>query len=94
MGPNSFGMVQVEAMSCGTPVVATDIPGVRQPVLSTGMGHSIPPRDAAALEKALIEVLNQRDEFRGNAQTIARRYAPDSIAKAYEDLFRELIAKK
>ena len=28
----SFGLVQVEAMLCGTPVVATNMPGVRQPV--------------------------------------------------------------
>ncbi|MDD5367667.1 MAG: glycosyltransferase family 4 protein [Anaerolineaceae bacterium] len=93
-GTESFGMVQVEAMTCGTPVVASDIPGVRQPVLSSGMGRIVPPRSAASLEKALIEILDQRDEFRGNAQMIARRYAPDTIAKEYEDLFRELIAKK
>jgi glycosyltransferase involved in cell wall biosynthesis len=93
-GTESFGMVQVEAMSCGTPVIASDIPGVRQPVLSTGMGRIVPPRDAAALERALIEVLDLRGEFRGNGHVIARRYAPDTVAKEYEDLFQELIQKR
>jgi glycosyltransferase involved in cell wall biosynthesis len=93
-GTESFGMVQIEAMSCGTPVVASDIPGVRQPVLTTGMGRIVTPRDAVALEKALIEVLDQRDEFRGNGPVITRRYAPDTVAKEYEDLFRELIVSK
>ncbi|MDX1372735.1 MAG: glycosyltransferase family 4 protein, partial [Nitrososphaeraceae archaeon] len=34
----SFGMVQVEAMMMGVPVVASDLPGVRVPILKTGMG--------------------------------------------------------
>ena len=38
----SFGLVQVESMLAGTPVVATDLPGVRQPVLTTGMGRIVP----------------------------------------------------
>jgi glycosyltransferase involved in cell wall biosynthesis len=34
-----FGLVQVEAMLCGTPVVVSDIPGAREPVRVTGMGR-------------------------------------------------------
>ena len=35
----SFGLVQVEAMLCGTPSIASNLPGVRQPPLMTGMGE-------------------------------------------------------
>jgi glycosyltransferase involved in cell wall biosynthesis len=49
----SFGIVQIEAMSKGTPVVASDLPGVRQPVLQTGMGRIVPVRDPAALAEGI-----------------------------------------
>ena len=41
----AYGMVQVEAMLCGTPVVASDMPGVRVPIARTGMGRLAPPGD-------------------------------------------------
>src|SRR5215212_5474235 len=50
----SFGLVQVEAMLCGTPVVASDLPGVREPVRLTGMGRIVPVADAGALARALL----------------------------------------
>jgi glycosyltransferase involved in cell wall biosynthesis/trans-aconitate methyltransferase len=53
----SFGMVQVESMLCGTPVVATSLPGVREPVSRTGMGRLVPPGDAGALASAIGDVL-------------------------------------
>jgi len=52
----SFGIVQIEAMSQGTPVVASDLPGVRQPVLQTGLGRIVPVRDASALAEVILSV--------------------------------------
>lgn len=59
----SFGMVQVEAMLSGVPVVATDIPGVREPVRATGMGRLVPPKDARALADAITDVLRNRHRY-------------------------------
>lgn len=53
----SFGLVQPEAMLCGTPVVASDLPGVRLPVQTSGMGRLCRPGDPMSLVEAVSEVL-------------------------------------
>ena len=53
----SFGMVQVEAMKRGVPVVASDLPGVRVPVQLTGQGRLAVPGDAGSLAQAILSQL-------------------------------------
>ena len=89
----AFGMVQVEAMTCGTPVVASDMPGVRQPVLQTGMGKLFAQRDAESLAERLLEVLHDPNSFVGDIDGITREYAPDSTAMQYEKIFESLVRK-
>ena len=50
----AFGMVQVEAMKSGVPVIASDMRGVRVPVQKTGNGTNVPVRDARALADAIL----------------------------------------
>jgi glycosyltransferase involved in cell wall biosynthesis len=90
----AFGMVQVEAMTCGTPAVATDLPGVRQPILTSGMGKIVPPRNPDALAQALMDILSQNQHFREKGAEIARIYSPQSTAASYDAIFQELITKK
>src|SRR5512135_172561 len=59
----SFGLVQVEAFMCGTPVVATDLPGVRQPVRMTGMGEIVPVANAEGLAEGIVKVLKERERY-------------------------------
>jgi glycosyltransferase involved in cell wall biosynthesis len=89
----SFGMVQVESMTCGTPVVASDLPGVRQPVRMTGMGLTVPPQDPESLAEALIQILDRPGRFQGDSRAIARKFAPDAIASDYEALYAGLLEK-
>lgn len=89
----SFGMVQVEAMTCGTPAVASDLPGVRCAVRETGMGLIVPPRNAPALAQAILDVLDQPDRFRGDTQAVRQRYSAEAVARQYEDIFKEILEK-
>jgi glycosyltransferase involved in cell wall biosynthesis len=89
----SFGLVQIESMLCGTPVVASDLPGVRQPVLSTGMGRIVPRHDAEALATAVLEVLEHKDEMRADTSQLLATYSPDAVAAKYLALFAELQAE-
>ncbi len=62
----AFGMVQAEAMLFDTPVVASDLPGVRVPIQLTGMGIIVPPKNAHALAQALIRVIAHRSQYANN----------------------------
>jgi glycosyltransferase involved in cell wall biosynthesis len=87
----SFGIVQLESMSCGTPVVASDMPGVRQPVLMTGMGRIVPPADPHALAEAINDVLDHPERFKGDVNGVIRRFSSQHIAEEYETMLHELI---
>lgn len=86
----SFGLVQVEAMLHGVPCVASDLPGVRQPVRMTGMGEIAPVGDAAGLAAALLQVLEHRADYARPIDEIVGLFAPDKTAEAYEALFAEI----
>lgn len=92
-GTESFGMVQVEAMICGTPVVASDLPGVRQPIFTSGMGRIIPCGDSRALADALLAVLAEPERYAGSPLRVMETYAPQRVAASYETLFQELGVK-
>lgn len=90
----TFGLVQVEAMLYGTPSIASNLPGVRQPVAQTGMGKVVPVGDADALAEAIIEVLRDRPSFVRPRQEIAERFDTNLTADGYEALFEELLREK
>lgn len=56
----SFGLVALEALAAGTPIVAFDIPSMRE-ILTDGSGELVPTFEAPALTDALAELLDDPD---------------------------------
>lgn len=86
----SFGLVQVEAFLSGCPVVASNLPGVREPVRVTGMGEIIPIKDARALAEGILRVLQNRSRYIRPRAEIEARFSIEQTVQAYEKLFGEL----
>ena len=93
MKTEAFGIVQIEAMSCGKPVVATEIPGsgvswVNEDGVS---GRNVPPGDPALLAGAIEDVAAKYREFSEGARSrfeamFREEKMINSILKIYETL--------
>lgn len=91
-----FGLVAVEAMACGTPVVVGDTGGLRE-IVSDGHGLSFPPQDADELADRLVAVLGDptlaADLVAKGRRRIAARYDWQTVAlrtaRVYERAIRE-----
>ncbi len=90
----AFGLVQIEAMMNGVPSVPSALPGVRRPVQMHGMGVVSEIGNAESLANAILEVLDNKEKYRGDIPAIKTAYDPDSVAQEYEKLFERLGAKK
>lgn len=86
----TFGLVQVEAMLSGCPVVASNLPGVREPIRMTGMGEIVPIQDARALADGIVRVLQNRARYVRPRQEIEGMFALPQMLRAYESLFESL----
>lgn len=91
-GTECFGLVQAEAMLCGTPVVVSDTPGAREVVRVTGMGEIVPRGDVPALAEAIARVLSDPSRYIQPPERIAATFSLEGTVTAYEEVFREALA--
>jgi glycosyltransferase involved in cell wall biosynthesis len=91
-----FGHVIVEAMACGTPVIATDCDHGPAEILEQGLSGLLIPADSQEqLENALISINNDNDTSRQARTKRARHRAEDfsdaKITRQYENLFDHVL---
>lgn len=86
----AFGLVLLEAMACGTPVIASRLPGVRSLVRDGENGFLVEPSNEAQLTEKMTEILRDEEQwkqFSENARVIAQQYRWNDIAEKVSKLF-------
>lgn len=92
----SFGMVAVEAMACGTPVVASRVGGLQSTVVDGVTGFLVPsgrPDEFARRVRQLLDSDELRDRLGRAAVQAASRYRWPSVARQLEGLYASLLAQ-
>ncbi len=91
LGGESFGIVLVEAMSAGAPVLASDLEAFRRVLAGGRVGSTFPTGDTAALSRGLLDLLGdpaRRSTLTGLASSWVRRYdwstVADELVAVYE----------
>lgn len=90
-----FGMVLVEAMSCGLPVVSFDCPCGPKDIISNGIdGILVPNGDVKQFAKSLLYFIDHSEEIRrfsNNAQVKSKQYSLDILSLRWKELFDTLM---
>jgi glycosyltransferase involved in cell wall biosynthesis len=93
-----FGMVLLEAMEVGIPVVGTRVGAIPEVVAEGETGIIVPPRDPDALATGLVRMLRHPGKAREMGHAGQRRLAEvfgiEKAVSAHEDLYRELIERR
>jgi D-inositol-3-phosphate glycosyltransferase len=91
-----FGMVALEAMACGRPVVASRVGGLAETVLDGVTGLHVAPRrpdQIAAAIRTLLETPSMSRQFGRAASRRAQRYSWDRVAGDTVDVYRQVHAR-
>lgn len=91
-----FGIVPLEAMACGVPVVATDVGGHRDSVAEGTTGRLVPPQEPESIAAAVRELLADdalRRRYGGaGRERVLDRYTWRRVADGVEQVHRQVLA--
>lgn len=82
----AFGMVQVEAMLQGTPVIASNLPGVRVPITLTKMGILTTPYNSLEIKNAILEIISHKEKY-SNKKSIEKVKKIFNPEKTYKEIY-------
>lgn len=90
---DSWGMVVIEAMGCGTPVIVSENTGTKEVVANGINGFIIPVEDVSALKEKILFFYNNRDKleyFGKNARKQAKNYTWGNYGKSVREIIEEI----
>ncbi len=90
----SFGMVALEAMACGTPVIASQVGGLAYLVKDGETGFVVPDDNPVVLGERLAQIICQEDlrqKLGEQAHVYAQQYSWEKITARVIDVYQELI---
>jgi phosphatidylinositol alpha-mannosyltransferase len=96
-GNESFGIVLLEAMAAGRPVVATDIPGYRSVIRPGENAEAFPPGDVASLARVLARLVDdpaRREALARRGRARALEFAWPHVTDRVEAVFRETLERR
>jgi len=92
----SFGLVAVEAMACGVPVIASRVGGLKETVQDGQTGYLVPwlcPEPFAERLELLLNNEPLRRSLGREARTAAERYHWSEVAARVEDVYHDLVSQ-
>jgi glycosyltransferase involved in cell wall biosynthesis len=82
-----FGLVAVEASSCGTPVIAADMEGMQDAVIDGTTGKRVPPQDRQAFQDTINDLAATSMEREAVRQATVEAFSWEQRADTYVDVF-------
>ncbi len=90
-----FGLSTLESLACGTPVVASDVGGLREALGGLADHLLVPPGDASVLAERIENALTGIIEMPTSAEcrSYAEQFSWKAVARKHSALFREVLAR-
>lgn len=92
-----FGLVYIEAMACGTPVITYDRGAAKEIVIDGVTGYVCPPNDTTAMKEAIHKIMSmpsdQYQEMRRSCrQHVAENFTIQKMVDGYEEVYQRITA--
>jgi D-inositol-3-phosphate glycosyltransferase len=91
----SFGMVALEAMACGTPVIASNVGGLAFTVQDGKTGFLVPEEHSAILAERILQLLRDprlRTSFGSQASAVAQGYGWPAVTEQVLGLYQDVLS--